>query len=149
MAKFLWMVCILYILSACSLFEAGPKTGVSPEALFEVVLAQPVPDTVTELQGVAEIWQGYGFYLRFNASSATRDLLFEEFASIPCDDIIAEFTLPDPDYDLFTPSWNPEGLTNPQCLEQSGIQNEQTHAGTNFVMFDPVSGVIYFVGVGA
>lgn len=104
MAKYLLMLCILYTLSACFPFEAGPRTGISPEALFEVVVAQPVPDTVTELQGVAEIWQGYGFYLRFNAPSATRDLLFEDFASISCDDILSQFTLPGPNYDLFTPS---------------------------------------------
>lgn len=149
MAKYLFMLCIVCSLSACSPFKAGPKTGIAPETLFETLMAQPAPADVTELQGVAEIWQGYGMYLRFTVPTPSRDLLFEDFEDVPCEEIIQEFRLPSPDYNLFTPSWNPDSLNDPQCLVEHNIQNDQTHAGTNFVMFDSLSGIIYLVGTGA
>jgi hypothetical protein len=128
---------------------SGPTSGNTPQEMFQYVILNPIPASVTNLQGVGDTWQGYSLYLRFNASKADIDALIAQgFKPATWESISYRFTLP-PNYDKFTPPWNPGTISTKECYEMANVHNKWTGQGEHYIVIDRSSGTVYFYGVGA
>ncbi len=115
---------------------------------FKRLLLDPIPDTVTDLQGNAETYQGYGAYLRFKTDRATLDQIiatgFQFYHPPPNPPThLGLHTAP-----VFTPTWAPGSIANPEYY-QADVQNDWTHSGKHYLIVDPISGTVHFIGHGS
>jgi hypothetical protein len=128
--------------------KAGPGSANTPQEMFQGVIKDPVPSSVTNLQGVGDTWQGYSLYLRFTASDEDIDTIVEQgFKPVAWKDIADRFTLPS-GYDRFVPRWDPSGVSNKECYELPEVQNGWTDFGAHWLVIDRSSGTVYFRGLG-
>lgn len=133
------------VLAGCD----GPSSSNTPEEMFQYTIQNPIPASITNLQGVGDTWQGYCLYLRFNASKADIDAVIAQgFKPAKWADISHRFALP-PGYDRFTPDWDPASLSKKECYELSSVKNGWTGSGTHYLVIDRSTGTVYFYGVGA
>ena len=117
--------------------------------MFRHVIKDPVPGSVTDLQGVGDTWQGYSLYIRFVASEADIEAVISQgFTSVAWEDIAHRYSLPE-GYDVFEPPWSPETVPSKECYELSEVKNGWTHSGTHYLVIDRARGLVYFYGIGA
>ena len=129
--------------------SSGPSSANTPQEMFQYVVVNPIPASVTKLQGVGDTWQGYSLYLRFDASKADIDALIAQgFKLTTWQSISYRFTLP-PNYDRFNPPWDPGTIPSKECYEMQNVKNGWTHQGTHYLVIDRSSGTVYFYGIGA
>ena len=129
--------------------SSGPTSGNTPQQMFQYVIMNPIPASVTNLQGVGDTWQGYNLYLRFNASKADIDALIAKgFTPITWMSISSRFAIT-PSYDRFNPGWKPGAISTKESYEMRNVKNGWTHAGTHYLVIDRSTGTVYFYGVGA
>ena len=134
------------LLAGCG---SGPSSANTPQEMFQYVIQNPIPSSVTNLQGVGDTWQGYSLYLRFNASDADIDAVIGQgFKPATWQSVSRRFKLP-PEYDRFRPAWKPEAISTKECYELSDVSNTWTGSGTHYLVIDRSAGTVYFYGVGA
>jgi hypothetical protein len=127
----------------------GPTSGNTPQEMFRYTIRDPIPASVSNLEGVGDTWQGYLIYLRFQTSESDIDsLIASGYQSIKCPAIADRFVLPK-GYNRFKPSWNPNLLSSKQCYEADDIKNRWTGSGSHYLLVDRKSGTVYFFGIGA
>ncbi|WP_299492058.1 hypothetical protein [Acaryochloris sp. IP29b_bin.137] len=137
---------IALLISGCG---SGPTSANTPEKMFTEVLQKPIPDSITQLQGVGDTWQGYQVFLRFQAAKADiQSILQSGYKSVDCDAISSDFRLPDPSYDRFDPPWQPQAISSNQCWTANSVSNPWTGSGTHHVLIDQQAKWIYFAGLG-
>jgi len=138
----------LVSLSLMGCWSSGPSSANTPQEMFRYVILNPIPASVTNLQGLGDTWQGYSLYLRFNASKADIDILIAQgFKLTMWQSVSGRFALP-PGYDRFNPAWNPGTIPAKECYEMD-VQNGWTGSGTHYLVIDRSSGTVYFYGIGA
>ena len=116
---------------------------------FRSLLADPIPASVTNLQGRSDTWQGYNVYLRFNASKTDIDALIAQgFKRATWASMSHQFNLPT-GHDQFTPDWDPASISTKECYELGDVKNGWTHSGTHYLVIDRNTGTVYFYGIGA
>jgi hypothetical protein len=136
------------MLAGCDSDFMGPGHPPASDA-FRALLSDPIPASVTNLQGFGNTWQGYGFYLRFNASKADIDAIIAQgFKPATWTSISYRFNLPDGE-NPFTPDWNPASISTKECYELDGVKNGWTHSGAHYLVIDRSTGTVYFHGVGS
>jgi hypothetical protein len=129
--------------------RSHPSSANTPQEMFQYTIQNPVPSSVTNLQGVGDTWQGYSLYLRFNASKADIDAIIAQgFKPAAWTSISYRFDLP-AGYDRFTPDWNPASISTNECYELDSVKNGWTHSGTHYLVVDRSAGTVYFYGIGA
>ena len=134
------------LLAGCG---SGPSSANTPQEMFQYVIQNPIPSSVTNLQGVGDTWQGYSLYLRFNASDADIDAVIGQgFKPATWQSVSRRFKLP-PEYDRFRPAWKPEAISTKEFYELSDVSNTWTGSGTHYLLIDRSAGTVYFYGVGA
>jgi hypothetical protein len=139
------LVCLSFIGCRPS---SGPSSGNTPQQMFQYVILNPIPASVTNLQGVGDTWQGYSLYLRFEASKADIDAVIAKgYKPATWQSISYRFVLP-PAYDRFEPPWNPEAIPTKECYEMENVKNGWTPQGTHCLVIDRSSGTVYFCGIG-
>ncbi len=148
-----WMglhVCLAVLLSmtGCEVdFEPGTR---SASDTVQALIADPVPGTISGLQGICETWQGYAAYLRFKTSEEFIDeLVSKGYRPVDWSKIAFQFKLPGDFAPMFTPPWNPSGIATKECYEADAITNKWTHSGANYLVIDRKEGVVYFYSIGA
>ncbi len=128
--------------------SSGPTSGNTPEQMFEALIQSPLPAEVTHLEGVGDTWQGHSIYLRFQADPAFMEAyLSDRFETVPCEEILSYFALPNPNYDVFDPPWRPEDAASGICYRSKGWVGE-TWRGEQFILWDSETNTVYFYGVG-
>lgn len=116
--------------------------------MFEALIQSPVPAEVTNLEGVGDTWQGHSVYLRFQVRPVYLEAYTaNRFETVPCERILPYLALPHPNYDVFDPPWEPEGIENGICYRSRGFVGE-TWLGEQFILWDAVTNTVYFYGVG-
>jgi hypothetical protein len=126
----------------------GPGCATDPQEMFRHLIADPIPSSVRDVQGVGDCWQGYHLFLRFTASNADIDAIIATgFQSAVWSRIETHFQLPS-GYDRFTPPWNPKAIFKEESYE-ARVKNSWTHDGTHFLVIDRSTRTAYFVGQGA
>ena len=126
----------------------GPSSTNTPAEMYVRVLGQPIPEGVSNLQGVGDTWQGYRLYLRFNADDAAlQEILATGYEPTEWDSIEFRFDIPD-GYDKFSPSWTPHEIQKPDCYE-ANVSNDWTGFGMHFLVVDPQADLVYFFGIGS
>lgn len=134
------------LISGCG---SGPTSANTPEEMFAAVLQKPIPDSVTQLQGVGDTWQGYQLFLRFQAADADiKSLLQSGYEVVDCDAIAPQFRLPDQSYDRFDPPWQPPAISTQECWTANEVSNSWTGSGTHYLIIDRQNKLIYFSGIG-
>lgn len=143
-----WSVLLTALLvSGCG---SSPTSANTPEEMFAAVLQKPIPDSITQLQGVGDTWQGYQLFLRFQAAEDDiQSLLQSGYESVDCDAISSNFLLPDQSYDRFDPPWQPKASPKNECWTADSISNSWTGFGTHYLLIDRQNKQIYFTGTGA
>lgn len=127
-----------------SLIKPGSQ---SAKDTFQQLLLSSIPTTVTDLQGEAETWQGYSAYLRFRADAQTvANIIASGYVKVPSLATNTNLRLHSPPQ--FTPAWNPAGIMNAEFY-RADVQNGWTHSGTHYLIYEPATGVVYFIGSGA
>ena len=125
----------------------GPTSGNTPQEMFRYAIQDPIPFSVSNLEGVGDTWQGYSIYLRFQASeSDISSLIASRYKSTKCSSIADRFILPK-GYNRFKPPWNPNVPSNKQCYEANNVKS--SWGGSHYLVIDRKSGTVYFHGVGA
>lgn len=138
----------IYLVSCGFHPSPRPTSGNTPEQMFEALIQSPLPTEVTNLEGTGDTWQGHSIYLRFQVEPAFLEAYMgDNFESVPCDAIFSYFELPNPTYDVFSPSWKPEDVTGGICYRSKGFLGE-TWLGEQFILWDSVTNSVYFYGVG-
>ena len=146
----LWVI-VCIALTGCDSgnSRSGPSSANTPQEMFRYTIKNPIPASVTNLQGVGDTWQGYNLYLRFNSSKTDIDAIIAQgFKPTTWQSISYHFALPD-GYDRFTPDWTPESISMKECYELDDIQGNWTHSGTHYLVIDRSTGTVYFYGIGA
>lgn len=142
------LVVLLSLFSGCGTSYSEPSSANTPEEMFEALIAQPVPKTVTALQGVGDTWQGYSIFLRFTVKEAfITEHIIPDYNLAPCNVVLAQLQLPQ-GYDRFTPSWTPDTTIKRTCYESKNISNPWTYHGEHFMLLDNQTKTIYFHGRG-
>lgn len=127
----------------------GPTSGNTPQEMFRYSLHDPIPSSVSNLEGVGDSWQGHSIYLRFQASRSDIDLLIASgYKPVKCSAIADRFALPK-GYNRFKPSWNPNLSSNKQCYEANNVKNGWASGDFNYLAIDRKSGIVYFYGIKA
>lgn len=150
MGRLHWALLLLACvgLAGCSSGRRPSSTN-TPQQMFQNTILNPIPPSVTNLQGVGDTWQGYSLYLRFNASNADIDaILAEGFKPATWTAISYRFALP-AGYDRFTPDWNPTSISTKECYQLDGVKNGWTSLGNHYLVIERRTGTVYFYGVGA
>ena len=125
----------------------NPISPNTPQEMFQHTIQNPIPASVTNLQGIGGTWQGYSLYLRFNASKADIDTVIAQgFKPATWASISYRFNLP-ASYDRFTPDWDPASIGTKECYELSDVKNGWTHSGTHYLVIDHSTGTVYFYGI--
>ena len=109
-------------------------TAIPADQVFETLIAQPIPDEVTDLQGVrADSMQGYVAFLRFRAPSlAAAGLAGPHYRPVACQEIRPYFQLPGFIASPFSPPWSMPAASE-LCVEASelphGVHNRVAYTG--------------------
>ena len=115
---------------------------------FRTLLGDPIPASVTKLQGKANTWQGYNVWLRFNASKADIDALIAQgFKPTTWKSVSFRFNLGGGN-DPFTPVWDPASISTKECYELREVSNDWTHSGWHSLVIDRSRATVYFYGIG-
>lgn len=143
-----WSVLLIALLiSGC---DPSLTSANTPEEMFAAVLQKPIPESITQLQGVGDTWQGYRLFLRFQAAEADiQSLLQSGYKSVDCDAISSDFRLPDPSYNRFDPPWQPPASSTNECWTTNSVSNSWTGFGTHYLLIDRENKLIYFSGTGS
>lgn len=116
--------------------------------MFQYIIRNPIPPSVSQLQAAGDTWQGYSIYLRFNASKADIDAVIAQgFKPATWASISYRFKLPE-SWDRFKPSWNPGAIATKECYEMDNVSNGWTAQGAHYLVIDRGSGTVYFHGIG-
>jgi hypothetical protein len=123
-------------------------SSVPAAEMFAVLIRNPPPKTVSELQGAATTWQGYSAYLRFRAPSLdAAGITSPPYESVDCSEIAVRFAFP-PQMDApFSPPWSPPTSADQICVRQYELSNEWTRSGSHFAAWS--DGWIHFTGSGS
>ena len=125
---------------------------VSASDAFLAFLLPTIPPTVTNLQGEAETFQGYGAYLRFQTDDATIDAIiatgYQPTAGLwqQLNINLVNIHLVTPP--SFSPPWSPQSIHNPEFYKMD-VVNSATHSGRHHLIVDRNSGLVYFIGLGS
>lgn len=121
----------------------------SPEAMFREIIADPIPEDVTNLKGASLYWQGYEVYFRFNATDAFIEKLLENHEQVPYKSIKKNLEKSKSlrDYLGF---WTVDQVKEPECYKsKESYKNKVTHSGEDWILIDRVNKVVYCHGVGS
>jgi hypothetical protein len=146
-----WNTFLLLLLVAFGLYTVwAMQSQVSggwtePEEVFEVVIASPIPDGVSDLQAVSSSgMQGYVAYVRFRAPSLESvGLTSPPYETVECQRIRFALTIPDFIDSPFSPEWAPFGEGARTCLEAGSVPNHWAVGARNHVVL--ARGFIHFV----
>ena len=145
---FVLLILVSLVLAGCDSDFIEPGHPPASDS-FRSLLADPIPASVTNLQGKGDAWQGYSVYLRFNASKTDIDaLITQRFKPATWASISSRFNLP-AGANQFTPGWDPASISTKECYELSDVKNGWTHSGTHYLVIDRSTGTVYFYGIGA
>lgn len=148
-SAFKYMVRLLPVLFTIGC-DAGPSNCNSPEEVFRYIIAKPIPAGVSNIQGCGDSWQGYQFFLRFNATNEFIDqLLAQGYQNVEWEQIKHRFDLPSKTYDVFDPKWNPDSVQDKECFKKTGVTNKWTGLGEHCLLIDRENGIVYFFGLGS
>lgn len=129
--------------------KEGPTSGNTPQEMFRYSLYDPIPSSVSNLEGVGDSWQGHSIYLRSQASKSDIDLLIASgYKPVKCSAIADRFVLPK-GYNRFKPSWNPNLSSSKQCYEATNVKNGWASGDFNYLAINRKSGTVYFYGIKA
>ena len=113
-----------------------------------MLVADPVPAGLTDLQGAGTTWQGYGIYLRFRASSlSAAGLASPPYEPADCAEVMRYLELPQNLTSEFSPVWAPTTGPDATCQAAYELENEWTKLGSHRVMYS--GGWVHFVGMGS
>lgn len=117
-----------------------------PQEVFERELINPIPVSVTNLQGGDFAWQGADMWLRFSTDQDTLDqILANGYVSVKCPNILNKLTF-EPEDLSFSPPWEPETVIASACyMLQKTIYGNAT--ADYFILVDPVTMTVYFHGI--
>lgn len=122
---------------------SGPICGNTPHELFEGILVRPVPDGITDIQGVGDTWQSHTVWLRFRVTdTALAALLSEGFVPTVWPPVATHFRLP-PCYDRFTPTWSPESVVVKECYSSGRASGWSRVGGSTYLLIDRAAGIVY------
>jgi hypothetical protein len=110
--------------------------------MFEGTIAQPIPDGVSELQGVGDMWQSYDVWLRFRATDAAiAAIIHDGFERVSYGRVADRFRLPR-GYDRFRPDWAPP-TEQVECYEATRSCPWSTAGGRQYLLIDRTTGTVY------
>jgi hypothetical protein len=146
-ALFLGAVAVMTGICVHGMATRLDPTSTSPEEAYRALIANPIPATVTHLQGGGTTWQGYSISLRFRAPSLeSAGFTQPPYRQVDCarldPNVITNTFAPSP----FTPEWNIPETGSPRCLKWSELSNDWTTLGNHSVLY--VEGWVFFVGRG-
>lgn len=128
-----------------SFYSQFRGSDVPPQEVFEALIASPIPETVTNLQGArSNSMQGYLAYLRFQAPSlASAGLDGAKYQPVDCTEIALRLEPPDWILWAFSPEWALPSSPERSCLEATGLRNRWAMRARNHIMYD--RGWVHFV----
>jgi hypothetical protein len=122
-------------------------TTIPPREIYETLIADSIPDEVSELQAAGTTWQGYAIYLRFKAPSLdVAGFATPPYQPVDCGEILVYFELPDHIRSPFSPEWALPSPPQRTCLEAHDLRNDWTTLANHRVMYS--GGWVLFVGFG-
>lgn len=138
------------VLTSCNVFQPDIVSSNTPQEMFSYVIESPVPDSVSDLQGAGDTWQGYVLYLRFQASAADNDrIIASGYEPINWSDAPSQLTsLPEEYEDKFSPPWFPTSDDMQKVYAANGISNDWTSSGEHYLVIDRSNKTVYFYGLG-
>jgi hypothetical protein len=123
-------------------------TATPPQVIFETLIAGPIPETVSHLQGaMSSSFQGYVAYLRFQAPSpASAGFSNPPYEPVDCDEILFYFELADQIRSPFSPDWALPSSPDRTCLQATELRNSWAISARNLVMY--ADGWVHFASSG-
>lgn len=123
-------------------------TAIPTQEVFETLIANPVPDEVTELQGRASnSMQGYLAYLRFRAPSLeAAGLTSPPYQVVDCSYVKPRMQPPERLLAGFSPDWEPPSSATSVCVEATDLRNNWAAEASNHALF--ADGWIHFTASG-
>lgn len=122
----------------------------SPQIMFKSIIADPIPQEITNLEGATLYWQGYITYFRFNATDKFTSKLLKNHNEIPCDSIdIVKYLEKNKAMENHLNFWTIDKVKNPTCYKSiESYKNKATHSGSDVILLDKENNVVYFSGLG-
>jgi hypothetical protein len=124
----------------------------SPQEMFEGVIASPVPEDVSSVQGVGDLADTYYVWLRFRATNRFIDALIESgYHPAEWPEVETKVRLPNshPGYQRFNPPWAPELVAKKECYEgEPACLWSPDAPPTHYLVIDRSIGTVYFFGSG-
>lgn len=147
--RFVLLLALVIPLGGCGSQASSPTSTKTPQEMFEVLIANPVPDHVKDLQGVGDTDQGYKVFLRFQITLLSLfPILKNGYEEVDCQAVLQHLELP-AGYDRFTPAWSPETITLAQCYQSTNpVKNLWTQNGKHYLLVDARNFLTYFSGTG-
>ncbi len=127
------------------LFKIRP---ISASVAFKTLLADPIPDSVTDLQGGGDVYQGYAVSLRFKADPEDIDALVANGYTKTEWYKIESWSELRTEHAHFDPPWAPESIEQKECYELRGVPTAWSHQGNLFLVIDRSSNTVYFFSWG-
>ena len=141
---FILVIC----LSGCGDFFISPNEN-APGTLFEMIIADPIPTDVTNLEGASLVWQGYEVYFRFNATEEFISKLLENHEEVLCESIKERLGKSE-SLKGYLDFWDVDKVKHPKCYKSKGFySNKATHSGRDCILIDRDNNVVYYHGGGA
>lgn len=146
---FVLLITLAILAFGCTSQGRGPSSTKTPQEMFEILIAQPLPDNISDLQGVGDTEQGYSIFLRFQTGMPfIVSHLREGYKEVDCKEVLSHLELPK-GYDRFTPSWDPGAIEPAICYRSvNSVTNSWTQQGHHYFLVDARTLTIYFHGVG-
>ncbi|MDY7396456.1 hypothetical protein UMM65_14490 [Aureibaculum sp. 2210JD6-5] len=145
MKKILLLFFVCINLLSCKQ-QAGCATPTNE--IVEYIIEKPLVESISDIEGGGECWQGYSLFLKFNTAPSFIDKLLNlGYEETTWNDI--EYGLTSPiDLKLdFKEGWNPENVKNKRCFSKRD-SNEWTGGGDHYYLVDTDQNIAYFYGVG-
>ena len=122
----------------------------SPQIMFKSIIADPIPEDVTDLEGASLYWQGYAAYFRFQATDKFIPQLLENHKEFPCGSADIKSYLKKQDtMKGHLNFWTVDTVKNPACYKSiENYKNKATHSGGDIILLDKNNNVVYFYGWG-
>ena len=126
-----------------------PDSTNTPQEMFQAVVLNRIPSGITRIEGVGDVRGGYNLFIRFTADKSARKMVLAAYSYKKTDCKKMNFPMKlSPSYDRFAGGWNPGHVKNPECYDAGETSNSWSKGGYHKLLIDPVSGTVYFTGIG-
>ncbi|MBF0407767.1 MAG: hypothetical protein HQM10_10460 [Candidatus Riflebacteria bacterium] len=146
-----YSACIIFMIMILASINGCIETNVPADKMFQVLIANPIPKEIKELQGSGYTWQGHLIFLRFKTTSAEAitKIISKGYAEAEWKEISYRFDLPEEFKTCFTPPWNATMKPGIKCYSKKNVSNSWTENGEHFLFIDEENLTIYFIACGA